>query len=86
VKESGADGLLIEAHYNHKKAPVIGHQSFTSSDFARLMNYLKSIAEAVGINLQQINGLLLLIFRVVFEGNPYSCSVAGDLAILHMHV
>ncbi len=45
---AGADGLLIEVHPNPKEALVDGLQSLTPSDFARLMEELKSIANAVG--------------------------------------
>jgi 3-deoxy-7-phosphoheptulonate synthase len=45
---AGADGLLIEVHPNPKEALVDGLQSLTLSDFARLMEELKPIAEAVG--------------------------------------
>jgi len=45
---AGADGLLIEVHPNPKEALVDGLQSLTTSDFARLMKELATIAEAVG--------------------------------------
>lgn len=45
---AGADGLLIEMHPNPKEALVDGLQSLTPSDFARLMEELKTIAKAVG--------------------------------------
>jgi 3-deoxy-7-phosphoheptulonate synthase len=45
---AGADGLLIEVHPNPKEALVDGLQSLTPSDFKRLMNELKPIAEAIG--------------------------------------
>ena len=45
---AGADGLLIEVHPNPKEALVDGLQSLTPSDFARLMEELKSIANSVG--------------------------------------
>jgi len=45
---AGADGLLIEVHPNPKEALVDGLQSLTPSDFARLMEELRSIAKAVG--------------------------------------
>jgi 3-deoxy-7-phosphoheptulonate synthase len=45
---AGADGLLIEVHPNPKDALVDGLQSLTPSDFARLMQELRPIAEAVG--------------------------------------
>jgi len=44
---AGADGLLIEVHPNPKDALVDGLQSLTPSDFARLMQELRPIAEAV---------------------------------------
>ena len=47
VIAAGADGLLIEVHPNPKEALVDGLQSLTPSDFARLMNELRSIAESV---------------------------------------
>jgi 3-deoxy-7-phosphoheptulonate synthase len=45
---AGADGLLIEVHPNPKEALVDGLQSLTPSDFARLMNELRLIAQSVG--------------------------------------
>ncbi len=45
---AGADGLLIEVHPNPKEALVDGLQSLTPSDFARLMDELRSIAKSVG--------------------------------------
>jgi 3-deoxy-7-phosphoheptulonate synthase len=45
---AGADGLLIEVHPNPREALVDGLQSLSPSDFARLMNELKPIAESVG--------------------------------------
>jgi 3-deoxy-7-phosphoheptulonate synthase len=45
---AGADGLLIEVHPNPKEALVDGLQSLTPSDFKRLMDELKLIAEALG--------------------------------------
>ena len=51
MKELSPDLLLIEAHPNPREALVEGLQSLTPSDFARLMNDLKSIAEAIGRSL-----------------------------------
>jgi len=48
VVAAGADGLLIEVHPNPKEALVDGLQSLTPSDFTRLMESLKLIAESVG--------------------------------------
>ena len=45
---AGADGLLIEVHANPKEALVDGLQSLTPSDFARLMEELRPVAESVG--------------------------------------
>jgi 3-deoxy-7-phosphoheptulonate synthase len=45
---AGADGLLIEVHPNPKEALVDGLQSLTPSDFARLMDQLRAIAESIG--------------------------------------
>ncbi|HEY83095.1 MAG TPA: 3-deoxy-7-phosphoheptulonate synthase [Dehalococcoidia bacterium] len=45
---AGVDGLLIEVHPNPKEALVDGLQSLTLSDFAQLMEELRSIAKAVG--------------------------------------
>jgi len=44
---AGADGLLIEVHPNPKEALMDGLQSLTPSDFARLMEELRLIAESV---------------------------------------
>lgn len=45
---AGADGLLIEVHPNPAEALVDGLQSLTPAEFARLMEELKPIAQAVG--------------------------------------
>jgi 3-deoxy-7-phosphoheptulonate synthase len=45
---AGADGLLIEVHPNPKEALVDGLQSLSPSDFTRLMEELKPIAESIG--------------------------------------
>jgi len=45
---AGADGLLIEVHPNPKEALVDGLQSLTPSDFTRLMDELRVIANSVG--------------------------------------
>uniref|UniRef100_A0A7C3SPF0 3-deoxy-7-phosphoheptulonate synthase n=1 Tax=Dictyoglomus turgidum TaxID=513050 RepID=A0A7C3SPF0_9BACT len=48
---AGADGLIIEVHPHPEKALSDGPQSLTFSDFRRLMNELKSIADAIGRRL-----------------------------------
>jgi 3-deoxy-7-phosphoheptulonate synthase len=45
---AGADALMIEVHTNPSKAWSDGAQSLTPERFAKLMNELKPIAEAVG--------------------------------------
>ncbi len=45
---AGADGLLIEVHPNPKEALVDGLQSLSVSNFEKLMEELKPIAESVG--------------------------------------
>jgi len=45
---AGADGLLIEVHPNPKEALVDGLQSLSLSDFARLMEELRTIAKCLG--------------------------------------
>jgi 3-deoxy-7-phosphoheptulonate synthase len=45
---AGADGLLIEVHPNPKEALVDGAQSLTPADFAKLMDELGQVAQAVG--------------------------------------
>jgi 3-deoxy-7-phosphoheptulonate synthase len=45
---AGADGLLIEVHPNPKEALVDGLQSLNPSNFASLMEELRSIAQCVG--------------------------------------
>jgi len=47
----GADGLLIEVHTDPEKAMVDGAQTLTCEDFARLMDELRPVAEAVGRTL-----------------------------------
>ena len=45
---AGADGLLIEVHNCPEKALSDGEQSLLPEDFRKLMQSLKSVAEAVG--------------------------------------
>lgn len=45
---AGADGILIEVHPNPKEALVDGLQSLTPSDFARLMEEIKSLVKVLG--------------------------------------
>ena len=45
---AGADGLLIEVHPNPVEALVDGLQSLTPSDFTKLMQELRQVAESVG--------------------------------------
>lgn len=45
---AGADGLLIEVHPNPKEALVDGLQSLSLSDFARLMEELRTMATCMG--------------------------------------
>lgn len=45
---AGADGLIIEIHPNPKEALVDGLQALSPSDFSRLMQELKAIAESIG--------------------------------------
>lgn len=47
----GADGLLIEAHYNPLKALCDGPQSLTLEAFGILMEELKALAKAMGRKL-----------------------------------
>jgi 3-deoxy-7-phosphoheptulonate synthase len=44
----GADGLIMEVHYNPESALCDGHQSLSLDEFAKLMPELKKIAVAVG--------------------------------------
>jgi 3-deoxy-7-phosphoheptulonate synthase len=48
---AGADGLLIEVHPNPEEALVDGLQSLNPSNFERLMDELRPIAQAVGRNI-----------------------------------
>jgi 3-deoxy-7-phosphoheptulonate synthase len=45
---AGADGLLVEVHPNPEKALSDGEQSLPPADFARLMEGVRRVAEAVG--------------------------------------
>jgi len=45
---AGADGLLIEVHPNPKEALVDGLQSLSPSNFASLMEELRTIAKSIG--------------------------------------
>ena len=44
----GADGLIMEVHYNPEEALCDGEQSLSLDEFTMLMNELPKIAEAVG--------------------------------------
>lgn len=44
----GADGLIMEVHYNPEEALCDGDQSLSLSEFENLMNELPKIAQAVG--------------------------------------
>ncbi len=44
----GADGLIIEVHYNPDQALCDGHQSLSLDEFDRLMTDLKKISHAIG--------------------------------------
>jgi len=44
----GADGLIMEVHYNPEKALCDGHQSLSIDEFDLLMSDLRKIAFAVG--------------------------------------
>jgi 3-deoxy-7-phosphoheptulonate synthase len=45
---AGADGLIMEVHYNPEEAICDGYQSLNLDEFAQLMTDLKKIASAVG--------------------------------------
>jgi 3-deoxy-7-phosphoheptulonate synthase len=45
---AGADGLIMEVHYKPEEALCDGHQSLNPDEFARLMDDLKKVAQAVG--------------------------------------
>ncbi len=47
----GADGLIMEVHYNPEKALCDGHQSLSPDEFRLLMNDLDKITTAVGRSL-----------------------------------
>ncbi len=44
----GADGLLVEVHPQPERAKVDGQQTLTCEAFARMMDELRAVAEAVG--------------------------------------
>ncbi len=48
---SGADGLIMEVHYNPEKALCDGHQSLSLAEFAQLMSDLRKVAQAVDRNI-----------------------------------
>lgn len=45
---AGADGLIMEIHFNPDKALCDGHQSLSPEEFDRLMNDLVKIARSIG--------------------------------------
>ena len=47
----GADGLIMEVHYNPEKALCDGHQSLSPDEFSLLMKDLDKITSAVGRSL-----------------------------------
>lgn len=48
---AGADGLIMEVHYNPEEALCDGHQSINPEEFSALMTDLDKIAQAVGRKL-----------------------------------
>jgi 3-deoxy-7-phosphoheptulonate synthase len=48
---AGADGLIMEVHFNPGEALCDGQQSLTLNDFEKLMNDLRKVAEAVDRNI-----------------------------------
>jgi 3-deoxy-7-phosphoheptulonate synthase len=50
---AGADGLIMEVHYKPEEALCDGQQSLSPDEFARLMEDLKKIAQAVGRDIYQ---------------------------------
>ncbi len=48
---AGADGLIMEVHYNPEEALCDGHQSINPEEFSALMTDLDKIARAVGRKL-----------------------------------
>ena len=48
---AGADGLIMEVHYNPEEALCDGHQSINPEEFSALMTDLDKIAQAVGTRL-----------------------------------
>ena len=48
---AGADGLIIEVHYQPEKALCDGQQSLSLPEFAQLMKDLKKVAQGIGREL-----------------------------------
>lgn len=48
---AGADGLIMEVHYNPEEALCDGHQSLSPDEFTRLMADLRKLALAIGREL-----------------------------------
>jgi len=53
---AGADGLLIEVHYDPRKARCDGAQSLYPGQFAQTMEQLEQIARAIGRTIQRKQG------------------------------
>jgi 3-deoxy-7-phosphoheptulonate synthase len=53
---AGADGLLVEVHHSPETALSDGEQSLRPEDFARLMQSVGRIAEAVGRTVLSLHG------------------------------
>jgi 3-deoxy-7-phosphoheptulonate synthase len=50
----GADGLIMEVHYNPETALCDGHQSLSLNEFSQLMTDLKKIAAAIGREISSL--------------------------------
>jgi 3-deoxy-7-phosphoheptulonate synthase len=51
---AGADGLLVEVHYNPSEALCDGSQSLLPDDFGMLVAELKKVAAAIGRSIHQL--------------------------------
>ena len=51
---AGADGLIMEVHYNPEAALCDGHQSLSPDEFSQLMHELEKISLALGRTLSKL--------------------------------
>lgn len=64
---AGADGLIMEVHYQPENALCDGHQSLNPDEFSQMMIDLKKIAIAVGRELSKPNHSDIGVFNGIIK-------------------